>query len=831
MKTALQYARKLLFSDAMTKGDLKRMLYRNQFSSYLPYRAYEEADRTFYNMDGSLGWIYECLPLVYAGSQTFTDLQGLFTAGLPDGAILQFILYTDPNIKNMLDYYKYLKVRPDEIVQEATKRTIDYFQKGTNGFDQMSGIPARNARLFVALKIPMDKNRSRNAELSFRDNIFETLKGANLCPQYTDPDSLIQLLGGILNDDIPEKRPYDILKTINKQIINSDTAIYDDLDKIRIGKKHLRCQTVKKMAVTVEELTMNYLTGDIWGPRSDGNQITTPYLMAVNIIFKQMNAVLHSKTNLVLNQQIAGSVARSLQRKQEEYLWASGELDKGVQFVRIQPIIWHFAETEEQSRETSARIKRIWDSKGFVTQEDRGILKILFLASLPFGLYTQDGAVDFIDRDFICHPEIATKCLPVQCDFMGSGAPHMIFLGRKGQIIPFDIFNKTSNNYNGLICAESGSGKSVLANRLVMESYASGARIRMIDIGGSYKKTCRIVGGKFINFSKDSDICINPFSNIIDILDDIASIAAVVSQMIFSNSKRIPTETEYTIIKAAIRAVYELYGTDGDIDKVYEALKTPSKHMPMFYEMEEACENEENCLIDIKKSSTELAFNLRTFTTEGEYGRWFNGTANLDIANDDFVVLELEELKAQPELFAVVTLQVINLITAGVYLSDRSKKQLITFDEAWQFFGDSALLSIVIEEGYRKARKYFCSFFCITQSVMDTQQFGQVGSVIRSNSAYKLYLQSSDVDRASKEGVIDYDPFVLALMKSVKSPKPRYSEIFLDGPNGKGVMRLALDPFSRWLYSSDAEDNLKIEKLVKTGMTYTEAIKTLIEGE
>ena len=822
--------RRWFTSDALTEKDIQRMLFRNKFSEYLPFRAYDPEEGTFFNTDESLGWIWECAPLVLAGEQTFQDLGGLFTAGIPDGAVLQVIFYADPHIDPYLKAYKNLKTRDSEIIRETTDRTIDFLQTATKGMPRVANIPTRRGRLFFVLKLPFEKNMSKNEVLSLRDGIFETLNGAYLHPVMAHPDMLIQLMAGIMNDEIPEMAEYDPHETINRQIILSETPIIDTWKKIKIGKKHLRCQTVKKMAKEVDNLSFNYLTGDIWGLSGDNNQINTPFLITVNIIFADMAAGLHAKTNFVLQQQAVGSLAPSLQRKQEEYLWASGMIDNGEKFIRIMPIIWSFADSETESRETAARIKRIFDSRGFKLQEDRGILKVLLLAAIPFGLYTKGKAVDFIDRDFICHPEIAVKCLPVQFDLMGGGLPHMLYVGRKGQLIPFDIF--AGNNYNGSICASSGSGKSFVTNKMVYELYASGAKIRIVDIGGSYKKLCDILGGKFINFSTDSKICLNPFTHITNIDEDIASLVACITQMIFSKSQRSPNETESTTIREAIKAVYKAHGNNGNIDSVYEALKSPSKYIMVFAEMEEGCE-EDNCGMDIKKGATEMAYNLRAFTSEGEYGQWFNGEATLDISKDEFVVLELEELKAQPELFNVVTLMIINEISNGVYLSDRTQRQVVVIDEAWQFLGDISALAVIIEEGYRKARKYAASFWCITQSLLDTKGFGRVGAVINSNSDHKLMLQApaSDIESAQYEKIISYDPFMLEMIKSVKTNKPAYSEIYVDSSIGTGVMRVIVDPFSYYLYTSDATDNNKIKSLVDQGYSYPEAFNILINND
>ncbi|MDI1473061.1 ATP-binding protein, partial [Thermodesulfovibrio sp. 1176] len=145
------------------------------------------------------------------------------------------------------------------------------------------------------------------------------------------------------------------------------------------------------------------------------------------------------------------------------------------------------------------------------------------------------------------------------------------------------------------------------------------------------------------------------------------------------------------------------------------------------------CEGKEACIEDFKLLSTHLAFNLDKFTSAGIYGKYFNGPTSFDISQDDFVVLELEHLKALPDLFKVVVLQVLNTVTMDLYLSSRENPRMVIMDEAWQFLQDTETFQKVIEEGYRRARKYKGSFGIITQSILDLEHFGRVGQVINSN--------------------------------------------------------------------------------------------------
>lgn len=821
---------KLFNIHGLERADIKNMAHRNKFSEFLPYYAYDPDTKTYYNSDETIGFIWECIPLVSADDDIFGLLEGLFTSGMPNGAVMQFILYADPFVKPYLDAYKSVKKRYSPLIEKAIDHTVDFFNKGIEGFPKLAGIPVRDFRLFVALKLPQN-NKEQINELDLRDNVTEILRGIHVAPKFMPPETLINFLAKLFNDTVPEWFTYDEKRPINKQIILSETPIKSKWNKIELGQKHARCQTVKKLVDDVNELTMNYIAGDLWGVQGDSNQINNPFLLTINVIFQNLRAKLHKKCNFVLTQEAVGSFAPSLRRKQSEYLEATSELEKGTPYVRVMPILWHFAKTENESREAAARIKRIWQSKGFVTQEDRGILKLLFLSAMPFGLITKDKAIEYIDRDFILDPRSAVRFLPIQVDFAGGGIPHCLFVGRKGQLAPFDLFHEGANNYNALICATSGAGKSFATNYLAFNYFAAGAKLRLIDIGGSYKKLCDIVGGNFVNFSPDSNLCLNPFSNIRNIDEDIIKIAAIIAQMVYSGTQQTPTETEMTLIKAAIRTAWDLKKTGADIDLVYDCLREPSKSFESMLELE--CEEGKGgCVADLKKSAVNLAFNLRAFTSQGEYGKWFNGPSTLNIENDDFVVLELQELKENKELFKVVTLQVLNYVTSNLYLSDRQDPRLVIFDEAWQFFGDdSKMLTDIIVAGYRTARKHYASFTCITQSILDIDLFGSTGQVILSNSATKLFLESRDFEKAKQKNIIDYGPFTMQILRSVKSPKPRYSEIFFDSPVGTGVARLVVDPFGYYLFTSDAKDNAKIQRLVKSGKSYAEAIDILVSQD
>ncbi|MCL2791232.1 MAG: TraC family protein [Desulfobulbus sp.] len=827
-------------SDHLKQADLNRMTSRHSFSAYLNYLAYDDDLGIYLNQDGSLGFLWECTPLTFAGPKTMTSLEGLFRA-LPKGSVLQLTLHADSHIAPILSAYRESRTVADIIVRTSTEQIVGFMEQGRRGLAACSHIPVRNFRLFVAVKLPGDTESPNPENKTFRQEhtknlqdikrqITETLKAALLSPRSMQPGDLLEWARRLFNHypaGYPEHNftTYNDTIPLRKQLLNADTVVREASDHLQVGDNFFCCTTPKSIPNQIDPLQTNTLFGGIWGLISDMDQIKTGFLYILNIFFEQgLETKIHAKCNLLLNQQAVGSLSTLLRRKQEEHLAATDALEHGVKFVRIIPILLVWDRDLERARESCTRARRIWEDNGYVMQQDSFILKILFLSALPFCLYTTGRNIDNLERDFIAPVPSVTPLLPVQGDFAGTGGiPKLIFTGRKGQLVSLDFFAKGAANHNIVCCATTGSGKSFLVNFLAFNYYACGALVRIIDIGGSYKKIADMLGARYLDFQPGTTVCLNPFTSIQEPEEELKSVTAVFAQMAYSNSDTDRCDdTELNMIRNAVRWAWQQKGQAADADTVYAFLAT-------FPEVEAADFDSMSDNPSLIVVARKLAFNIREFTSYGFHGRFFTGPSTFDIHRDAFVVLELENLKIQPDLYRVVTLLVLNAVTQDLYLSDRSRSRLIIFDEAWQFMGKAAMLGPVINEGYRRARKYNGSFMIITQSLLDLDSFGEVGRVINGNSAFKIYLESSDFDQARKQGLIEYDDFVLQLLKSIKSNPPKYSEIFFDTPFGLGVARLVVNHYDYFIYTSKPAEIAAIEGMVKNGLTYHEAILSMVD--
>ena len=202
-------------------------------------------------------------------------------------------------------------------------------------------------------------------------------------------------------------------------------SVYPTVDQISTEFQGVDV-TPKSFPPKEDPIQTNQLFGGIMGMATDSDQIRTPFFFTLNIVLRNQKNKLHTKCNLVLQQQGVGSFAPSLARKKDEYLWAVDELERGTKFYRIIPIMWVYGSDEWLVNESVTRAKRVWEGQGYVMQEDKGILPILFISSLPFGLYDTGSNIDTLDRDHILPEDSIAVTLPVQGDFSGLGRPVML---------------------------------------------------------------------------------------------------------------------------------------------------------------------------------------------------------------------------------------------------------------------------------------------------------------------------------------------------------------------------------------------------------------------
>lgn len=822
----------VFLKDEVTKSDVLRLAERDKPSDYLPYlsfiKQFPEDDaptNAFLNFDNTIGWIWELKPLAFMGPDKLDQLHGIVRAQFPKGTVCQWILYTDKNLDNHIAQYKAARDVSDPVTAMNTASMENFLREGVNGLERIANNPIRNFRLFFTIK---NEQRISEELIVSTEQAFDM---AGMEPRRMDASELIKWASEFFSGK-PNKGLYDPARPLRKQmnVTGLDFGLPGPMSYL--GHRYGICLHPNVVPQTNNNpLTTNQLFGGFMGLQDDQKQIKHPFLYTLTVIYDDLRKNITDKATQTMFQKVGAGLAASLHQRIKEYVIMQDKIATNSKFSYIIPQLWVFGNTEKDAREAAGQAKNLWEGFDYEMMFETGPMKtVMFYTALPFGFYHVENNVETIDRHLYLDNENITRYLPVQGDFRGGGRPVQSYIGRKGQTIALDMFDKRANAHNFYVIAETGGGKSFFLNDMI-DCYASiGAKVRITDLGKSYEKQTRIRKGRFIDFNMQEPICINPldfmYKDDEDFAQNISAAQIVFSSCAYSWTGKPVSELEANLIDQACRHAIQngdkLRGTDALIDYFKQAKFLESDF------------TEQNKIEDlkIKEAAGMLSFYLSNFGSEGLYGKFFTGPTTFSIKDDEFVCTDIEKLRSIKQLFYPMVMNLMNAITQDLYLSDRSRPSIILFEEMASMVKKTGLvsmdgLSAMVDEGYRRARKYRGAMGIVLQSPLDLEVLPGLGPVVKANAQWRYYLASPMYDEAAKKGLlpgISEGSFPLKLLNSVRNARPRYGEVFIDCPLGMGVGRLCVDQWRYWINTSDGQDVAAFDALMKQGIEPVDAL-------
>jgi len=829
---------------SVTRDEIREATRRYPFARWLPYLAYDPERGLYMNRDGTAGFILETSPLPGADEQVVRNLTGILDS-LPPGGVLSVTLLSFPYLDPLVEQYRALKTRAaeNELLAGAVERYASRLKKWNRGIPHLLGTPLRNFRLLFAFKVPVEDEKDLEDLSDLKTAFREGLRGAHLVPQEFGPGELIHTLFVLFNGRAEPNLYWDPGRPLYDHLLLSETAVEVERERLFVGPSKFRALTFKQVPADVNVFKMSELFGGDRGPIDDGNQIPSHFFYTVFFVHDPGVANTIRSKAFMFKKQVQGEdslITRFIGEYAQEHLWAVNEIEKGAKFLYAVPVFWFWDEDDSKCVSAVKRAKRIMSSKGFVPQEETDILLPLFIASLPFGFYHEGGNLEGLDRHFLARTDQVTNLLPLVLDYCGGGKPHIVFISRKGQFVPFDPFDKAATNKNVCVMGTTGSGKSFFLNLYALSMYASGAVCWIFDLGYSYRKLCKLLKGRYIDIG-ETELSLNPFSLVPEGSDPesesermhhLDAIAALYGTMAYSHSGGNATDTEANILRGAVRWAWREFGTSADVDKVYTYLARFTEFAKD--ELEEICPDESSCRADLTRTAQTLAFNLTEWTSRGSYGKFFNGSATIDFfTSDAFVVLEMERIKRAKPLLRAVTLTCLNAATATLYLLDRNIPKVLLFDECGVTLVETGggafnLFAEVVEEAYRRARKFNGATVTVFQGPLDLERIGNVGPVIIGNCSFLFFLPSDQYAEAVEKKILPLKG-AEALLSSISSAGSRYRELGIKSPYGLGVVRVVADGFLYWVCTSDAEEWARAEALAREKGSLIDALTELAD--
>lgn len=361
------------------------------------------------------------------------------------------------------------------------------------------------------------------------------------------------------------------------------------------------------------------------------------------------------------------------------------------------------------------------------------------------------------------------------------------YTDRQGVPVAIDISgkegaNKLTDNSNFFCLGPSGSGKSFHMNSVVRQLHEQNTDVVMVDTGNSYEGLCEYLGGKYISYTEEKPITMNPFKinrneyNIekIDFLKNLVLLIwkgsdakipeiefRIVEQIIidyydayFNGFTRYTDEQREVLLKnlfaSASRKNTNMSPKDVDemvrkqievLEKRRAALKVTELSFNSFFDysfdrLEQICTENDITTISYSTYSTML----QPFYKGGAYEKILNENVDSTLFDETFIVFEVDAIKENKKLFPIVTLIIMDVFLQKMRL--KKNRKVLVIEEAWKAIA-SPLMAEYIKYLYKTARKFWASVGVVTQEIQDIIGSEIVKEAIINNSDVVMLLDQS----------------------------------------------------------------------------------------
>ncbi len=410
----------------------------------------------------------------------------------------------------------------------------------------------------------------------------------------------------------------------------------------------------------------------------------------------------------------------------------------------------------------------------------------LFVNSFPGNCYGMNPEYD----RFLTLGDAATCLMYKERILHSEKTPLKIYYtDRQGVPVAIDITGKEgaeklTDNSNFFCLGPSGSGKNFHMNSVVRQLHEQGTDVVMVDTGNSYEGLCEYVGGKYISYTEERPITMNPFRiNRQELNVEKTGFLKNLVLLIWKGSQGTVTKTEDRLIEQVITEYYDTYFNkfngftppqredlrksllidernkggnrseneaelNARIEKVIDEIERRRKELKVeslsfntFYEFSvqripDICN--ENSILGIDFST--YRYMMKDFYRGGNHEKTLNENMDSSLFDETFIVFEIDSIKDDPLLFPLVTLIIMDVFLQKMRI--KKNRKVLVIEEAWKAIA-SPLMAEYIKFMYKTARKFWASVGVVTQEIQDIIGSEIVKEAIINNSDVVMLLDQS----------------------------------------------------------------------------------------
>jgi len=381
-----------------------------------------------------------------------------------------------------------------------------------------------------------------------------------------------------------------------------------------------------------------------------------------------------------------------------------------------------------------------------------------------------------------------------------------------------------TSNMGTLVCGSSGGGKSITVNHILRSMLYQGAHILVVDIGGSYVGLCGMVGGYYYTHTKKKPIEFNPFNIPSGEGFDTEKLESLKALLVSVWKREDETfyRSEYVALSIALQGYYDHLKEHPDVfacfNSFYEYLREEYLGVLRDHNVKDKDFDVHNFL-----------YVLRPFYKGGEFDYLLNATENLDVLDQPFVVVELDNIKDHPIIFPVASLLVVDLFLAKIRRLKGIRK-VLAIDEAWKAIAKSGMAEF-LKYAFKTIRKFNGVPIVITQELDDLIGSPIIKDAIINNADIKILMDMRKfMNKFDKlQDVLGMSDKGKTILLSVNKDD---REIFVDiGGQDMKVYRNELAPEEYYTYTTEGRERVMVLEYAEKFGGFENGISALVREQ
>ncbi|MFD1187214.1 TraG family conjugative transposon ATPase [Pontibacter rugosus] len=300
----------------------------------------------------------------------------------------------------------------------------------------------------------------------------------------------------------------------------------------------------------------------------------------------------------------------------------------------------------------------------------------------------------------------------------------VFFSDRQGIPVAIDtsdmpIQTNRMNNRNKFVLGPSGSGKSFFMNHLIRQYALQDTDVILVDTGHSYSGLCAYYGGKYITYSEEEPITMNPFRIAREEYNEekrefLKSLVC----LLWKGADGTVTQIEDSVLSSVVAAYYE--------DFYQQERESAYLCFQSFYDFSIEKIGQITQSEAISFDSTSYRFILKKFCLGGEYGQILNNAVDAALFDEKFIVFEIDAIKEHKILFPITTIIIMDVFLQK--MRHKKNRKALIIEEAWKAIA-SPLMAGYILYVYKTVRKFWGEAVVVTQELDDI-----IGNAVVKNS-------------------------------------------------------------------------------------------------